>query len=139
MIALLNFIFIYVLAVVPVLVVAAVAVWPPRPWQVALVLAAPLITLAAVLGVPLFENLGWLSTIGVPYAVLTVAPALPWRRWWASLAVPGTVLMVCAIFVIVAEALPEVLFYLALPTFLALGAIVRALFSGYRRPVMRKP
>lgn len=125
----------YLLAVVPVLAVVAAAVWPPRPGPIALIVAGPLITLAAVLGIRPFDSLGWLASIGVPYALLTVAPAVPWRRPWARVAVPGTVLAVCAGFAVLAEGEPAVLFYAALPVIVALSALAVALLSRRRTPV----
>lgn len=131
-----DFALAYLLAVVPVLVVVTAAIWRPRPWQAALLLAGPLLTLAAVLEVRPFHLAGWLATIGVPYALLTIVPLLRWRRPWARVAVPGTVLAVCAGFVVAARAEPAVAFYLALPAVIALGALARALLDRRRRPVL---
>jgi hypothetical protein len=120
----------YALAVVPVLVVVTAAVWVPRFWQAALVLAGPLTTLATVHEVWPFTYLGWWGGGGVAYAVLTVPSLLPWRRRWARLAVPCTVLAVCAVFVAVAAGELPVVFYLGLPALCAVGALVVAFLSG---------
>lgn len=125
----------YFLIVVPVLAVVTAAVWPPRPGSAALILAGPLITLAAVAGIPLFEQLGWLAVIGVPYAVLVVPPVLNWRRPWATVLVPGTVLVICGGFMIVSRGEAAVVFYLSLPVILAAGALARVLFTRFRRSV----
>lgn len=117
---------VYLLVVVPLVGVATAAVWVPRPWQAGLLLGGPALSALAWAGVPGVELLGWLAVFGVPYALLVVLPVLPWRRRWARTTVPGTVLAVCAVLVAVARAEVSVVFYLALPASLAVGALVVA-------------
>lgn len=130
-----SFAAVYLLAVLPLLLLATAAVWPPRLWQAALLMAGPAITLAAVLEVWPVPLLGWVSDIGVAYAVLTVAPALPWRRRWARLAIPATTAVVCATFIGAAGGDPAVVFYLAPPLLLAVASLTVALLRlrGKRR------
>jgi hypothetical protein len=130
-----NFARAYLLAVVPILAVVVAAVWPPRLWAVALIAAGPLITLAAVLGIPPFEFLGWLPSLGVPYAVLTIPPLIPWRRLWAARAVPGVALTVWIIFIALGHNAPAA-FICGPPALAALVALVLALA---RRPYRPEP
>ena len=120
---------IYLVAVVPVLAVAVAAVWPPRPRQVLALLAAPLVTFAGAAGVPPFELLGFYTYIGVAWLVLLVTPLLRWRRSWARVAVPATVLLTCAGLVVLGEGeLPLVLF-VTLPVLVAEVALVAGLVA----------
>ncbi|HEY6798018.1 MAG TPA: hypothetical protein VI248_25360 [Kineosporiaceae bacterium] len=123
----------YLLIVVTVLVLAAAATWPPRPWQTAPILAGPVVLAGTLAGIWPFPHLGWVGNIGVSYAVLVVAPALPWGRPSARLSVPCAVLAGCVALAAAARWNFVVVFYLSLPALLALGALGVALLNR-RRP-----
>ncbi len=86
-----------------------------------------LVTFAGAAGVPPFELLTFYTYIGVAWLVLLATPLLRWRRSWARVAVPATVLLTCAGLVALGEGeLPLVLF-VTLPVLVAGGALVAGL------------
>src|SRR3712207_2927776 len=129
-----SFALAYDLTVGPVLALSTAAVWPPRPWQIALVLAGPLITLAAALAVWPFSYLGWLAAFEVPCAVLLIAPVLPWPRRWAQLAIPATVRAICGGYVIAARWEVSIVFYFSFPALLAFAAVATTGLTWRGRP-----
>ncbi|WP_299444377.1 hypothetical protein [uncultured Phycicoccus sp.] len=119
----------YLVVVVPLGLLALAAVWRPRPWQVALILAGPLVSALAVVGVSPAKDLGWVATIGVGYLFLVVLPVLPWSREWARTAMPLVVLAISGLLVGLAQGSPAILVVVALPATLSLGALVVAALS----------
>jgi hypothetical protein len=124
---------VYLLVVVPLLAVATAAVWVPRPWQLVLLYAGPLLTVLAAVHVPGVDRLGFLLVYGTPYLLLLVLPVLPWRRPWARWAVPVTVLVVAGLLAAVGGLSTPILFFVAYPVVLALGALVVMAVSRRRR------
>lgn len=119
-----TFWYAYLFIVVPLVIMMAVAMWPPCWWQWAALLVGPLVTTLAVAEVPVIPSIGWLATIGVAYAFLLVPPVLPWRRRWGRWSIPATVLLICALLAAAARFEAAVLFYLGLPALFSIGALV---------------
>ncbi len=114
----------YLLVVAPLVVLIFAAVWRPRVWQLLTILAGPTISALAIAGAPLLDYLGWLATLGVPYAFLVVPPVLPWRRRWPRWAVPSTVLLICGVLILAAEGAVAMIYILGPPALLSVGALL---------------
>lgn len=133
----------YLAAVVPLVAVAVAALWPPRWWQMALLVGGPVLSGLSVLEVAGLQYLGWIAVFGIPYAYLIVLPLVPWRRAWARVAVPLTVITVVGLYVGLARFEVGVTFYLAMPFVaavvgLVLGAVPRRDWrrtAGHPEPV----
>lgn len=124
-----TFVLGYLAAVVPLVAVAVAALWPPRWWQVALLVGGPVLTGLAVLEVAGLQHLGWIAIFGIPYVYLVALPLVPWRRAWARVAVPLTVIAVVCLFVGLARFEVAVAFYLAMPFVAAVVGLVLAVVS----------
>ncbi|QKE82837.1 hypothetical protein [Arthrobacter sp. NEB 688] len=105
----------YLVVMVPLLGLAAAALWPPRRWQAALLVAGPALAALAAAGFPGVERLGWLLVLGVPWALALVLPLVPWRREWARLAIPLVVLALVVTGIALARGAVAAVVYLGLP------------------------
>lgn len=103
----------YVGILAAVTTIIVLAAWPPRPWLVAVLIAGPAIGVLALYEVWPLVLLGWLPVLGVAYLYLLIPPLLPWRKRWASLGVPGVVMILCVILAMSGG--PAVATYLLLP------------------------
>ncbi|MBM6399655.1 hypothetical protein [Phycicoccus sonneratiae] len=114
---------VYALVVAALLGLVTAAVWVPRPWQLLLLYGGPVTTLLVVAGVPGFDLLGWVGVYGIPYALMTVLPLVPWRREWARWALSSTVLGVVVCLVAASGFDAVAAFYLGLPALAALAGL----------------
>ncbi|MGO4597164.1 hypothetical protein [Terrabacter sp. 2RAF25] len=117
---------VYAVVTIAVAAVASAAVWRPRPGQAALLLVGPLLATAAAAG-NVSGGLGRTALLVIPYTYLLVAASLPWERFWARVAVPGTVVAGCLGLGATAGAALPVLVVLAAPFAIGAIALLRAL------------
>lgn len=134
-----TFILGYLAVVVPLVAMAVAALWPPRWWQVALLVGGPVLSGLSVLEVAGLQGLGWIAVFGIPYAYLIVLPLVPWRRAWARVAVPLTVIAVVGLFVGLAGFEVAVVFYLAMPFVAAVVGLVIGAVSRLDRRAASHP